>query len=582
MSDSMKWNLESMYENDDLLAKDIDETKASLSVIGDLSKDPKNNIKEILDLYEKISRKINHMYSYGHMRKDEDSRVSKYQKFNMELMSLYTDFETGFAFLRPFLLGLGEAEFEEIKNREDLSRFKLTLDKIFRYKPHTLTENEEKIITSLQPVSQAPSDIYYYLTNADMQFPKLESTCEKLSQATFVKLQNSPDREVRKEAFEKFYTTFNGFANTIATSYYSNLKAITTEAKLRGYDSARQMELFRDDVDIKVYDALIESIHENMPSIHKYYEIKKRALGLEEQHMYDVYMPITSSFDKQYSFEEARDLCIASVAPLGEEYQDIYRSAFTDRWMDVLPREGKRGGAYSSGSYDSNPFILLNFNGTLDSVFTMAHEMGHSMHSYYAKENNEYLDHSYTIFAAEVASTFNETLLLNYLMDRVETEAEKLYLIDFYVDSFKSTVFRQTMFAEFERETHKLVEEGKGLTWEDFSSIYLGLNEEYFGDSMVSDQLIGYEWMRIPHFYSDFYVYKYATGYTASTILAYRVLNGKDGALENYFKFLKDGSKHFPIEQLKMAGVDMSDPNTVGEALKVFKDNVDKLDRLVK
>ncbi len=581
MTDKLTWNLESMYENDDLLEKDLEKVKNDLASVDEIIANPLDNIKEVLAAYESISRMIGHIYAYAHMRKDEDSRVSKYQKMNMEIQTVYTDFDTKFSFLTPFLLSLDEDKFEEIKNREDLADYKLTLEKIFRFKPYTLSEEEEKIISALSPVQQSPSEIYYYLTNADMHFPKLDSTEEKLSQATFVKLQTSEDREVRKEAFEKFYDTFSSFGNTIATSYYSNLKGITLEAKLRGYDSARQMELFRDDVDVKVYDALIQSIHNNMPAIHKYFEIKKRVLNLDEQHMYDVYMPITSDFDKEYTFEEAKELVIASVEPLGEEYQEIYKKAFEDRWMDVYPKDGKRGGAYSSGSYDSYPFVLLNFNGTLDSVFTLAHEMGHSMHSYYAKKNNSYLEHGYTIFAAEVASTFNEALLLDYLMKRVESDEEKLYLVDFYLNSFKSTVFRQTMFAEFERETHKLVEEGKGLTAEDFSKIYLDLNKDYFGPSMVSDERIGFEWMRIPHFYSDFYVYKYATGFTASTILANRVLRKEEGALENYFKFLKDGNKHFPIEQLRIAGIDMADPNTVDEALKVFEEHVEMLDKLV-
>lgn len=581
MTDKLTWNLESMYENDDLLEKDLEKVKNDLASVDEIIANPLDNIKEVLAAYESISRMIGHIYAYAHMRKDEDSRVSKYQKMNMEIQTVYTDFDTKFSFLTPFLLSLDEDKFEEIKNREDLADYKLTLEKIFRFKPYTLSEEEEKIISALSPVQQSPSEIYYYLTNADMHFPKLDSTEEKLSQATLVKLQTSEDREVRKEAFEKFYDTFSSFGNTIATSYYSNLKGITLEAKLRGYDSARQMELFRDDVDVKVYDALIQSIHNNMPAIHKYFEIKKRVLNLDEQHMYDVYMPITSDFDKEYTFEEAKELVIASVEPLGEEYQEIYKKAFEDRWMDVYPKDGKRGGAYSSGSYDSYPFVLLNFNGTLDSVFTLAHEMGHSMHSYYAKKNNSYLEHGYTIFAAEVASTFNEALLLDYLMKRVESDEEKLYLVDFYLNSFKSTVFRQTMFAEFERETHKLVEEGKGLTAEDFSKIYLDLNKDYFGPSMVSDERIGFEWMRIPHFYSDFYVYKYATGFTASTILANRVLRKEEGALENYFKFLKDGNKHFPIEQLRIAGIDMADPNTVDEALKVFEEHVEMLDKLV-
>lgn len=581
MSELMKWDLEAMYKSDELLQKDLEEVKEELKNVNGIINNPLENIDKVLSVYESLTRKISNIYVYAHMKKDEDSRVSKYQKMNMEIQTVYTDFETKFSFLTPFLLSLDEKKFEEIKNREDLSNYKSTLEKIFRYKPYTLSQNEEKIISSLSPVSQSPSEIYYYLTNADMSFPKLDSTDEKLSQQTFVKLQMNEDRNVRKEAFEKFYDTFSSFGNTIATSYYSNVKALSLEAKLRGYDSARHMELYKDDVDVKVYDALIESIHKNMSAIHKYYEVKKRALKLDEQHMYDVYMPITSSFDKEYTFEEAKELVMASVEPLGKEYQDIYKKAFEERWIDIYPRDGKRGGAYSSGSYDSYPYILLNFNGTLDSVFTLAHEMGHSMHSYYAKKNNSFLEHRYTIFAAEVASTFNEALLLNYLMNRLESDEEKLYLIDFYLNGFKSTVFRQTMFAEFERETHKLVEEGKGLTSEDFSSIYLDLNKKYFGSSMVSDERIAFEWMRIPHFYSDFYVYKYATGFTASTILANRVINKKEGALENYFKFLKDGNKHFPIDQLKIAGVDMTDPSTVDEALQIFKEQVDALDKLV-
>lgn len=581
MTDSFKWNLESMYENDEVVEKDLTVLREKIEGLDALLENPYENIKEVLENYENLSKELSHMYSYAHMRKDEDSKVTKYQKMNMEIQSVVADFSAKTAFLTPFLLGLSKEQVDELMTREDLKRYRLMLEKIFRFRPYTLSEKEEKILAELSPVTRSPQEIYYFLTNSDMQFPELENSDEKLTPANFVKFQNSENRELRKEVFEKFYDTFNSFRNTISKSYYSNLKDITTKARIKGYESARHMELFEDDVDVKVYDALIESIHNNMSSMHKYYEIKKRVLGLDEQHMYDVYMPITSSFNKEYTFEEAKELVIESVAPLGKEYQDIYRSAFEDRWMDVYPQEGKRGGAYSSGSYDSMPFILLNFNGTLDSVFTLAHEMGHSMHSYYAKNNNEYLEHGYTIFAAEVASTFNEALLLDLLMKRLTTDEEKLYLVDFYLNSFKSTVFRQTMFAEFEREVHKLVEDGKGLTADDFSGIYLDLNKKYFGDAMVSDDRIAYEWMRIPHFYSDFYVYKYATGFTASTILAKRVLDGEENALENYFKFLKDGNKHFPIDQLLIAGVDMKDPKTVDEALQVFNNLVEELDQLV-
>lgn len=342
------------------------------------------------------------------------------------------------------------------------------------------------------------------------------------------------------------------------------------------------MFLYRDDVSTQVYDALVESIHTNLPYLHKYYEIKKRALGLDEQHMYDVYMPMTSKFEKKYTFEEAKELVIESVKPMGEEYVNNYKKAFEENWIDVEPRPGKRNGAYSSGSYDTKPFILLNFDGTLSSVFTLAHEMGHSLHSYYDRSTNDFLHSGYTIFVAEVASTFNEALLLDLLMKKAESEEELLYLTDFYVNNYKSTVFRQTMFAEFERDVHHKIENGEVLTKDDFSNIYFELNKKYFGDSMVSDEEIAYEWMRIPHFYSNFYVYKYAIGFTASSILVRRVLEGVENARENYIKFLKDGDNHFPIEQLKIAGVDMSNPETVNKSLETFRELVDKLDKLIK
>ena len=296
--------------------------------------------------------------------------------------------------------------------------------------------------------------------------------------------------------------------------------------------------------------------------------------------MYDVYLPLVKGSSKTYTFEEAKEVCIASVAPLGKEYQDIYRSAFEDGWIDVYPRDGKRGGAYSSGSFDSQPYILMNFTGTLDSVFTLAHEMGHSMHSYFAKKNNDFLYYNYTIFAAETASTFNENLLLYYLMDHAETEREKQELLAHHLDSFKSTVYRQTMFAEFEKIVHDRVEAGEALTQEDFDEIYSDLNKAYFGEAMISDDLIAHEWMRIPHFYSNFYVYKYATGYCAATALAHKVIKEGQKAVDNYYKFLKDGAHHFPIDQLKMAGVDMSDPKSVDLALDVFRGLVDQLEEI--
>lgn len=582
MDKKFKWDLEAMYSSKEEIEKDFSKIEKLHEKVIELKKNPKENLKKLIILEEEISRITENVWVYAHMKKDEDSNVVESQKLDMRIQALGSKVFAEFSFLNPLILSLDEEESKKLLEDKELERFKLNIQKILRYRPHTLTDKEEFIISSYSPTVNAASEIYYYLTNTDMKFPKLINENYELKNNTFVELQMNKDRNLRKESFEKYYQVYKNFSNTIAASYYANIKAKYTTAKLKGFDSVRQMYLFTDDVDEKVYDSLIESVHQNLKYLHKYYEIKKRALNLEEQNMYDVYMPITTNFERKYTFEEAKKLVIDSVSVLGEEYVSVYKKAFDERWIDVEPRDGKRGGAYSSGTYDSFPYVLLNFNGTLSDVFTLAHEMGHSMHSYYARKFNTYQDHQYTIFVAEVASTFNEALLLNMLMKSAKNDEEKLYLVDFYLNSYKSTLFRQVMFAEFEREAHKKVESGMGLTAEDLNSLYLDLNKKYFGDAMISNEEIAFEWMRIPHFYSNFYVYKYATGFSASSILAQRVLNGEDGAIENYIEFLKDGSKHFPIDQLKIAGVDMSEPETVNKALEVFAKLVEELDKIIK
>lgn len=582
MDKKFKWDLEAMYSSKEEIEKDFSKIEKLHEKVIELKKNPKENLKKLIILEEEISRITENVWVYAHMKKDEDSNVVESQKLDMRIQALGSKVFAEFSFLNPLILSLDEEESKKLLEDKELERFKLNIQKILRYRPHTLTDKEEFIISSYSPTVSAASEIYYYLTNTDMKFPKLINENYELKNNTFVELQMNKDRNLRKESFEKYYQVYKNFSNTIAASYYANIKAKYTTAKLKGFDSVRQMYLFTDDVDEKVYDSLIESVHQNLKYLHKYYEIKKRALNLEEQNMYDVYMPITTNFERKYTFEEAKKLVIDSVSVLGEEYVSVYKKAFDERWIDVEPRDGKRGGAYSSGTYDSFPYVLLNFNGTLSDVFTLAHEMGHSMHSYYARKFNTYQDHQYTIFVAEVASTFNEALLLDMLMKSAKNDEEKLYLVDFYLNSYKSTLFRQVMFAEFEREAHKKVESGMGLTAEDLNSLYLDLNKKYFGDAMISNEEIAFEWMRIPHFYSNFYVYKYATGFSASSILAQRVLNGEAGAIENYMEFLKDGSKHFPIDQLKIAGVDMSEPETVNKALEVFAKLVEELDKMIK
>lgn len=582
MENNLRWDLTTIYKNDVEIQEDIKKVREDLEKVKELKNNPKNNLVDLLQIDTEIDRRLSKLYTYAHMKKDEDSNIDSSQKLEAEILNIANEASTELAFLQPLLLGLNDNEISELKNNKELKDYDIYLERILRYKEHTLSDKEEELLSALSSSRQTPSKAYYYLTNTDMKFEHLEDFDVQINNHNFVELQNNEDRNLRKAVFKSYYDTYNNFGNTIAQLYYSHIDNLSKIAKLRKYNSVREMYLYNDDVDVSVYDALIDSIHNNLNHIHKYYGIKKRALGLDEQHMYDVYMPITSDFDKKYTFEEAKNIVLESIKPLGEEYVNIAKKAFDDRWIDVEPREGKRSGAYSSGSYDTNPFILLNFNGTLESVFTLAHELGHSMHSYYDRNTNDYLHSGYTIFVAEVASTFNEALLLDYMMKNTEDEAEKLYLIGFYIDSYKSTVFRQTMFAEFEREVHAKIENGEVLTKTDFSEIYHQLNKKYFGDAMISDEEIAYEWMRIPHFYSNFYVYKYATGFTASSILARRVLDGKENALEDYIKFLRDGNKHFPIEQLKIAGVDMSKRETVDESLKIFANLVDELDGLIK
>ena len=582
MTEKINWDLADIYKNDENARDDLNSIKELLEDIKELKSNPKENLIDLIIKDNEISRKIEKLYSYSHMKKDEDSNVSKYQKLDKEVSNLYNSIASEFSFLTPLLLSLSDEEIEELKNEERLEDYDIYLDRIFRYREHTLSDKEELVLSTLSSATRTASNIYYFLTNADMEFPYLEDFDTKITNVNFVSLQQDENRELREKSFREFYNTYNKFGNTIAQSYYSHIDALVKIAKLKKYDSVREMYLYRDDVSTDVYDALIDSVHDNLDYLQKYYEIKKRALGLDEQHMYDVYMSISKDFDKKYTFEEAKDLVIESVQPLGEEYVENFKRAFEENWIDAEVRDGKRGGAYSGGSYDTKPFVLMNFDGSLSQVFTLAHELGHSLHSYYDRNSNDYLHSGYTIFVAEVASTFNEALLLDLLMKRAESEEEKIYLIDFYINNYKSTVFRQTMFAEFEREVHQKIENGEVLTKEDFTKIYHDLNKKYFGDAIVSDEEIGYEWMRIPHFYSNFYVYKYATGFSASSILAKKVLDGEENAKENYIEFLKDGNKHFPIEQLKIAGVDMSNPETVNKSLSIFRELVDELDELIK
>lgn len=579
--DKYNWDLSKLIKDEEDFKKKYDEADKLLDEAAHLLLNFKDNFKDaILKLIE-AQRKVMNIYVFAHMNADADTRDTEGQRLHLKALNLGSKLDEVGAPLKPALLSLSREELNKLIKDNDMEDYRLFIEKIYRFKDHVLTEKEESILSAYGFLENAPFDAYNLLTNADITFEDLESTDTKLTGATFISLLRNKDEKVRREAFQKYYKSYKGLENVISSLYLNNVKAMTTEAKLRGYNSALEMELYGDKVDVSVYENLIAAVHENLPALYKYYEIKKNFLGLNEQHMYDVYLNLTKEEPKKIPYEEAVEMVLESLKPMGEEYTKIAREGLMSRWVDVYPKEGKRDGAYSFGTYDSPPYILMNYNEDLQSVFTLAHELGHSMHSYFSRTNNKYIYSDYTIFVAEVASTTNELLLLNYLMDKAATPEEEIYLIDHYIDSFKSTVFRQTMFAEFEKITHERVEKGDALTSADFKDIYYSLNKLYFGDAVISDEEIAYEWSRIPHFYTDFYVYKYATGFSSAVTLSKNILSGDKDKLKAYLNFLKDGSKNYPLEQLKSAGVDLTTKEGVGTAMREFNTLVERLDKII-
>lgn len=575
-----RWDLTKIYKTREDFTRDIEEARKELEDLKELKGNFTGNFKGLVELMVINSERISKISVYANMTRDEDSTQTLGQELVLEADKLYNDYISAWSFLKPALLELSEDELDKLIQENDLHLYDRYLKEIFRYKDHTLTKDQEYVMGAMGQMAATPASAFYMLTNADMTFPPIEAKGgAELTNANYTNFLRDNDVGVRKEAFTKFYSTFQGVENTLASLYADNVRSLVTEAELRGYDSALQMELYQDDVDVKVYENLIATVRANLPSIHEYYRLKKDALGLESQHMYDVYLDIGGDLETKISYGEARDLIIKAAEPMGEAYVEVLKRAFDERWIDVYPRKGKRSGAYSSGVYSSDPYILMNYTDDLNSLFTLAHELGHSMHSYLSRKNNPYVYSSYTIFAAEVASTTNELLLLNYLLDRAEDKKERIYLINHYLDSFKSTVFRQTMFAEFEKKTHEAVENGQVLTLDKFNQTYYQLNEDYFGDGVFVDKEIQLEWARIPHFYRNFYVYKYATGFLSAVILSKNILEGR--GLDAYLNFLADGSNHYPIDQLKGAGVDVMDPKSFDSAFQVFKGLVEELRELL-
>lgn len=580
-----KWQIEKMYATKESIEKDIQKVKEVIEEVkeykGKLA-ESKSNLYEAIKLSENASRILQHLYVYAHMKQHEDTRINENQALATKTEMLSTELSMATSYIVPEIISIEDNVLSEYLKSEELAFYDKYIKDILREKPHTLNEREEEILAATSELSSVPENVYDMLAFADMEFPEIEDENGekvKLTHGNYSLFLKSKNSRVRKDAFEAEYSTYGKYKNTFASTLYGAIKSEIFYAKLRKHKSAIEGSLFSDDISIDVYNNLIAAIDESLPALNKYMELKKKFLGLSEIHMYDLYVPLTENFDMTIPYEEAQDIILNALKPLGEEYLNIINRAFDEGWIDVYENEGKQGGAYSWGSYDSNPYILLNYKNDLNSLFTLIHELGHSVHSYYSRSTQPYIYSSYKIFVAEVASTLNEQLLINYLLEKATSKEERVYLLNYYLEQFRTTVYRQTMFAEFEKLTHQSVESGEPLTAKEFDDLYYKLNEKYYGESCVVDEQIALEWARIPHFYSNFYVYKYATGFSAASALSQQILSEGQPAVNRYINFLKSGGSEYPLKQLKDAGVDMEKKQSVEQALSVFSGLVDKLEK---
>jgi oligoendopeptidase F len=513
---------------------------------------------------------------YANQRYHQDTAVNKYQGYAAKADHASAIASEAVAFARPEILEISDEELTRMMGETpELKEYERSLQEIRRFKEHTLSAPEERLLAKMGEVAAGPSNTFSMFNDADIHFPSVrdvEGNRIPITNGNFILLQGSRDRSLRKQVFEAYYHTYAQWGNTVAAMYANQVKMNHFFAEASKYSSPRAMFLDSGNIPESVYDNLIEAVHKYLPVMYRYVAARKKLLGVEQLHIYDVFAPVVDTVDHTYTFEEAKELVLAALEPMGEEYISILKTGFENRWIDVYENENKRSGAYSWGAYGTHPYVLLNFQGNLDSVFTLAHEMGHALHTYYSNSAQPFTYSGYLIFVAEVASTCNEALLMKYLLEHTEDPKEKLYLINHYLDGFRSTVFRQTMFAEFEQIVHTRQAKGESLTQETLNSIYHDLVKLYYGPDMVVDEEIDHEWMRIPHFYTSFYVYQYATGYSAATAFADKILKEGRPAVEAYIEnFLKGGCAKDPIDILAAAGVDMSTPEPVEQALNVFE-----------
>ena len=581
------WDLSTIFETDqkweEELALLIEDTKEAVSLEGHLL-DSAESLLNITERYLDLSRRLEKLYVYAHMKNDQDTRVAKYQEYYAKAMTLYSQLDQVFSFYEPEFMAITEEQYQNFLAEEPkLQPYKHFFDKLLQNKEHVLSQREEELLAGAGEIFGAASETFAILDNADIVFPfvKDEDGNEvQLSHGVYMRLVESKNREVRRGAYEALYSTYEQYQHTYAKTLQTNVKVQNYRAKVRNYKSAREAALAANFVPESVYDNLVSAVRKHLPLLHRYLALRSKILGIPDLKMYDVYTPL-SSVEYSFTYEEALKKAEEALAVLGEDYLSRVKRAFSERWIDVYENQGKRSGAYSGGSYDTNAFMLLNWQDNLDNLFTLVHETGHSMHSSYTRETQPYVYGDYSIFLAEIASTTNENILTEKLLQEVQDDATRFAILNNFLDGFRGTVFRQTQFAEFEHAIHQADQNGEVLTSEFLNNLYADLNQEYYGLSKEDNPQIQYEWTRIPHFYYNYYVYQYSTGFAAASALAEKIVHGSQDDRDRYIDYLKAGKSDYPLNIMRKAGVDMEKEDYLNDAFAVFERRLDEFEALV-
>lgn len=583
------WKLEDIFANDEAWEQEFNEVKGLLPGVqeyqGKLGESA-DQLYNALQLQDKLLERLGRLYTYAHMRYDQDTTNSFYQGLDDRIKNLYSQAGSALAYIVPEVLAVDEAKIKGfLEEKAELKLYEHALEEINLQRPHVLSAEQEALLAEAAEVMSSPSNTFGMLNNADLEFPSIKDENGEeveITHGRYIRFLESEDRRVREDAFKAVYKTYGSFRNTFASTISGNIKKDNFNARVRKYESARHAALAANNIPESVYENLVNTVNDNLHLLHRYVKLRRKVLGLEKLHMYDLYTPLVKNVKMEIPYAEAQDYVLKGLAPLGEEYNSVLKEGFENRWVDVYENKGKRSGAYSSGAYGTNPYILMNWQDNVNNLFTLAHEFGHSVHSYYTRKTQPYPYGSYSIFVAEVASTCNEALLNDYMLKTIDDEQKRLYLLNHYLEGFRGTVFRQTMFAEFEHMIHQKAQNNEALTADSLTKDYYELNKKYFGEADIEiDEEIGLEWSRIPHFYYNYYVYQYATGFSAATALSKQILEEGQPAVERYIEFLKAGSSDYPIEVLKKAGVDMTSSKPIEDALKVFEEKLNEMEAML-